>query len=164
MKRSFIPRRRVAPAAMALALLPLAVVAPAGPAQADENALQVFTTGTSTSSDGPFPIATQAAGKAFRAAPQNNQNRLTVAFSCELAATGPALRSLIDICQITTDTGVVANFPTASVPGPAATSTGTVVLSGNRVTKICMQGRTRFADQSLQITDMNCQSIIAVVI
>lgn len=78
-----------------------------------------------------------ASGKSFRAAPQNGANNITIAYSCDV--TGVAFAQ-INLCQITTDLGDSFNNPSGPSIG-AATSTGTVSLSGNRAT-LCVVGST----------------------
>lgn len=132
---------------------------PAG--AADEAAASTSTTtGMTTTAAGVVAIVGTA--KAFRPARQNGSANLTVTYDCTASAT-PALRTHVSVCRIVTDTGVVYDDPSDVFQGEAATSTGTVTLSGSSA-QICATGAGRMAlDGSLQTATAPCELISLAV-
>lgn len=118
---------------------------------------------TSTSS-GIGPVVVQAVTKSFRAAPQGGANNLLVNYTCDAVAAGDGIRSMITTCQIVTDTGSVFNAPGPIMNGPAASSTGTITLRGNRVVRVCSAANIRYSDGRLGSTPSNCSGVISAAI
>lgn len=93
-----------------------------------------------------------ATGKSFRAAPQNGNNVIIVAYSCDVTG---LINTAIPVCSVTTDLGDSADRSQPPRPGSYATSTGTLRLQGNTAT-ICVQGASGSDIADFGITPVVC--------
>lgn len=159
--------RTLAVAAALTALPVFGGAVAAAPAQAAELVEVSTATVPPKIFQGPHgPIIVSATAKAFRAAPQGGgQPQLIVVFSCDVVGTTDGtvtpLRTHVPTCFIDTDIQDM-NYPSQVTQGPAATSTNTDQLTGNRA-NICVAGAVRYSDGLLVNTPTDCGSIALVV-